>query len=93
MSWQDVVIGAGQAAFVVALLPTVFGPSKPDKYTCLLTAVVLSVFVPTFWSLGLRWGPVTCAMAAILWWILYGQAVIAEPPEVDEWPDEPEERT
>lgn len=75
MSWQDAVIGAGQLIFALALLPSVLGDEKPAPATSLVTAFVLSLFVPTFWSLGLVWAAGCGTIAAVLWWALLVQGL------------------
>lgn len=53
-TWQDWVIGVGQALFFVALLPSVFSADKPHWASSLLTGTILFAFAYTFRTLHLR---------------------------------------
>lgn len=73
MSWQDLVFAVASITFSLALIPAMFSRSKPPRSTCLLTAIPLWAFVPTEWSLGLRYATVTGAVTALFWTILLFQ--------------------
>lgn len=79
MIWQDIVIAAGQFAFIVALLPSIFGPQKPHRSTSLLTAAVLTGFALTFVTLDFVWSAAMCGLAAAGWWILFWQGINVVP--------------
>lgn len=69
-SWQDVVLGVGQALFVVALIPTILGKEKPALLTSLMTGSVLAVFTFVFFTLGLWLGMVSSFLTSLSWFIL-----------------------
>ncbi len=72
-SWQDLVLMIGNILFLIALLPSIFSTEKPSKWTSLLTAVTLSVFSVTYFTLGLTFATVTVSATAIAWWTLFFQ--------------------
>ena len=69
--WQDIVLAGGSWLFLVALLPTIFSRTeKPTLSTSVLTALVVSVFAYTYYTLAL-WNATFGAIAlSIGWWIL-----------------------
>jgi hypothetical protein len=71
--WQDYVISAGQVAFVVALVPSIFSGNKPAAATSFMTAIILTSFVFCFASMGLFFSVITSCLAALAWWILFYQ--------------------
>lgn len=73
MIWQDMVFMLGQAAFAAALLPAIYGPMKPPRMTCGVTAVSLYAYVAAFFTLGLYSGAVTTLVCAVCWSILWVQ--------------------
>lgn len=73
MTWQDAVIAAGQAVFMLALLPAVVGREKPPRSTCLLTGVTLAVCAAALLMSELSWGGCAMALTAALWLVLLFQ--------------------
>ncbi len=67
MTWQDLVFGAGQLLFAIALAPALASPTKPPRFTCVLTGAVLLVFAGTFASLGFWWSTSTSLACGALW--------------------------
>jgi hypothetical protein len=73
MQWQDMVFTVGSLVFIIALLPSVFSKNKPDIRTSTGTAVILTVFAATYYSLGLYFSAVVTALTAIVWAFLAWQ--------------------
>lgn len=67
MIWQDVLIMVGCFGFGFALLPSVFGRSKPARATCLLTSVILASFIVAYATLGLALAAYANAFVTICW--------------------------
>ena len=74
MIWQDVVMTLGQFAFGIALIPTIKANQPPTKGTCLTTAVIATIYVPTLLSLGLKVSFLATILVATNWWILFYQS-------------------
>lgn len=74
MLWQDVIMTSGQFIFALALIPTIKANQPPTKWTCLTTAVVTTVYIPTLLSLGLKVSFVATILVSIGWWILFYQS-------------------
>jgi hypothetical protein len=70
MSWQDVVMAVGQFVFFVALIPTIKAKEKPALSTCVVTAVILTAYIPTLWTLGLYISMSSTVLIAGGWWTL-----------------------
>lgn len=75
MIWQDIVISAGQWIFIIALIPSIFSQNKPDIRTSLMTAIVLTAFSFTFFTLDLVIGGISSLGTATCWWILFIQKI------------------
>jgi hypothetical protein len=73
--WQDWVLSAGSIVFSIALLPMVFGSRKPALSSSFMTGVVLWVFAATYLSLHLTFTTATTAVSALLWTVLFLQAL------------------
>jgi hypothetical protein len=73
MSWQDIVVGIGQALFAIALIPALRSLHKPPRSTCILTGTILLIFSATFATLDLKWGSATAAVCGALWLVLWWQ--------------------
>lgn len=73
MTWQDPTLAVIQLAFAGALLPAVLGRTKPDRWTCTLTATLLYALAGVLATLDLRWGAGTSALVAALWTALLMQ--------------------
>lgn len=72
-SWQDIVLLFGNLVFFLALIPSILSANKPSKWTSLFTALALTAFSFTYYSLGLVYGTITVALSAIGWWVLFFQ--------------------
>ena len=72
-TWQDWVIAVGSFLFFVALLPSVFSENKPDVWTSGMTSLNLTAFTVIYYSLGLRFGTITTALATLAWYVLWYQ--------------------
>lgn len=73
MIWQDIVIMISCFGFSLALIPTIKGKHKPEKSSCLLTFVLLSLCAISFATLGLWLSFVAELTAIIAWGILFFQ--------------------
>lgn len=73
MTWQDLVFGAGQLLFAIALFPALASPTKPPRFTCVLTGGVLLAFAATFATLAFWWSASTSLACGALWLILAAQ--------------------
>lgn len=73
MVWQDFVLFAAQAVFVVALFPSIFSKDKPHLVTCALTAGPMGLITTSFFTLGLYFGGVLAAVLTVMWSILLWQ--------------------
>lgn len=72
-SWQDLVLGAGQLAFAVALIPALRAAEKPPLGTSVSTALLMVVFAGAYLSLGLVSGAGMALVMAALWGALAWQ--------------------
>ncbi len=70
MVWQDIVMAVGQFIFFVALIPTIKAKEKPALSTCVVTAVILTAYIPTLWTLRLYTGMTSTVLIAGGWWTL-----------------------
>jgi len=73
MIWQDWVFSIGSWIFVIALIPTIRGGSKPALSTSLLTGSILAIFAITYFSLELWLSTVSTIATATSWYILAWQ--------------------
>lgn len=73
MSWQDLVFGAGQLLFGIALLPALWSDEKPPLFTSLLTGVVLWVFAGAFATMTFWWAAANSFGCGLLWLTLAWQ--------------------
>jgi len=73
MTWQDLVFSAGQLMFAIALFPALASPTKPPRFTCVLTGAVLIAFAGTFASLAFWWSATTSLTCGSLWLVLATQ--------------------
>lgn len=67
MSWQDLVFGTGQIIFVLALIPTIIGKSKPEFSTSLLNSIILLLFAYTYSTLNLWTSVITSIILFLAW--------------------------
>jgi hypothetical protein len=74
VKWQDAVFTVGSVIFSVALLPMVFGRTKPARSSALSTAAILWAFSLTYLTLALVFAAVSSAVTASLWTVLTVQA-------------------
>jgi hypothetical protein len=70
MAWQDIILSIGNFIFVIALLPSVFGPDKPALSSSLLTGAVLSCFTVIYASLALWTATIAVGLSAFVWFVL-----------------------
>ncbi len=83
MSWQDMVLSAGQLGFVVLLLRTARDKgTRIARSTSLWNAAIIGEFGHVFWSLGLVGSAVTEWMCAALWLFLAWKRPIPPPREM-----------
>lgn len=75
MTWQDIVIGFGGFAFVIALIPSIKGKNKPAWTTSLMTAFFLTLFTLTFASMKMWLSTTSEALSSLAWWVLFIQKV------------------
>lgn len=75
ISWQDIVLAICIAAFNVALIPSIFGKSKPQLSTSVLTFSFLIPQAIVFFSLSLWYSFIMAVINATLWAILAIQKV------------------
>jgi len=68
--WQDIVFSSGAIVLSLALLPSIFGITKPALSTSCLTAGTLTLFVMAFASLGLWYSAGANSVSCLLWLIL-----------------------
>ena len=66
MTWQDLTFAGGTIVLAIALLPCVFGSSKPARLTSAVTALTLAAFLPAYASLGLLASGVATLIAVAL---------------------------
>ncbi|MEX0672945.1 MAG: hypothetical protein WD175_02700 [Candidatus Paceibacterota bacterium] len=71
--WEDLIFSVGQLAFVIALLPSIFGSDKPALSTSLMYGSILLVFAGAYASLELWGSTITAAAISIAWFILVVQ--------------------
>jgi hypothetical protein len=88
MSWQDLVIGFGQALFAVFLIPALRSPmQKPPISTCALTGALLLAFGYAYLSLGLWWSMTAASFCGGCWlWLAKQQLEIPTrlaPPDAE----------
>ncbi len=67
MHWQDWVFSLGQIIFLIALIPTLKGKSKPEISTSVVTSIILAVFALTYFSLGLWFSSLSSIAMTIAW--------------------------
>lgn len=73
LSWQDAVLMVGNIIFFVALIPSIIGKDKPSKWTSFTTALTLTIFTATYFTLSLTYATIATALTAIAWWVLFFQ--------------------
>jgi len=74
MIWQDVVMMIGQFVFFVAMIPTVKAVEKPAFSTSLVTSAVITLYIPTLWTLHLYVSVVSTILLAFAWWTVTYQS-------------------
>ena len=73
--WQDVILTAGSIVFLLALIPTIVGPSKPAASTSAITGSVLLLFALTYLTLGLYLSAVTTSLTGAAWLLVLAQTL------------------
>lgn len=71
--WQDWVLMLCQIVFILALIPTLRGSSKPEIGTSLTTGATLWVIAVTLATLRLWNGATFTFIAGLLWFVLAEQ--------------------
>ncbi len=74
MLWQDVVFTFGQLVFFISLIPTILAKEKPAFLTWRGTSVVLTIYIPTLWTLGLYVSVVFTIILTSAWWAVTYQS-------------------
>jgi len=67
MTWQDIIIAAGQWVFLLALLPSILGKDKPALTTSIATSVVLAVLAFTYATLSLWISTISATLVSSAW--------------------------
>lgn len=67
---QDYIFAGGSVLFIIALLPALTAKDKPPRFTCALTAGVLSLFAVAQATLSLWFAAGTTAILALIWSLL-----------------------
>lgn len=75
MSPQDWVLSVCQWVFIVALLPSIFGPRKPAMATSLITGGTLAAMAVTYATLELWIATASTAAVSVGWFVLAAQVV------------------
>jgi hypothetical protein len=70
MLWQDWVFSVGTWVFAIALVPTIRGKEKPPLWTSIPTAIFLTLFAFTYFSLTLWLSAFSSLLTATTWYIL-----------------------
>ena len=71
MHWQDIVFSIGSWIFAIALVPSILSKTdKPALSSSLLTASLLTLYVPTYASLHLVVSAISGGVIATAWWSL-----------------------
>lgn len=71
---QDIILMSGGFVFIIALIPSVLKPNKPNWLTCLITGIILLIYVSVYISLGLVLAAISSGVTALLWFILLVQS-------------------
>ena len=75
LSWQDAVLTVGNIIFFLALIPSIVSKDKPSKWTSLSTALALTAFSFTYFTLNLTYSTIAMAATSLAWWVLYFQKI------------------
>ena len=67
MPWQDIILMAGNVIFIFSLIPSILTKDKPSFWTSIISAIVLYIFVVTYFSLGLWGSGLATLIVASLW--------------------------
>jgi hypothetical protein len=73
MHWQDPVLTAAQAMFILALFPSILSKDKPALATSLLNGAVAACIGLVYVSLSLWFAAISAALNSILWLVLAAQ--------------------
>ena len=74
MIWQDAILTAGSVVFLIALIPTALGPSKPARATSALTGTVLLIFAVTYLTLNLNFAAAVTGLTGATWLMILAQS-------------------
>ena len=80
MQWQDWVFSVGQIIFLIALIPTLKGKDKPAILTSIITSLILSIFVFTYFSLKLWFTTASSIAMTAAWATLAIQKYLQNSP-------------
>ena len=69
----DFVFSIGAIVFSLALIPSVISSEKPNLWTSISTAIILTIFSMTYLSIEFYYAAATTATTAVLWWLLFWQ--------------------
>jgi hypothetical protein len=71
LNWQNMVLAVGGILFTVALIPVLRNSKAAVPLSAsLLTAAVLTAFLPVYASLGLWFGFAGETSTAVAWWLI-----------------------
>lgn len=73
MIWQDVVFMIGGFVFAPSLLFMIRAKDKPPVATSLPTAIVLTVYLLLYATMGFWLALASTALTAVAWWVLFIQ--------------------
>ena len=73
--WQDIVLMIGGFIFAPSLLVSIINKAVIPTATSLPTALVLTVFVACYLTLGLRLAAFSTGVTALCWYALFFMAV------------------
>ena len=74
--WQDLVLMVGQFVFFLSLIPIVRSKEKPPLLASIPTAIVLTVYIPTLWSLHLYISVISTILVTLGWWVIAIQKIL-----------------
>ena len=73
MIWQDAILTVGSVIFLLALIPTIVGPTKPARLTSASTGTVLLIFAATYLTLNLHFAAIVTGLTGAAWLLILAQ--------------------
>jgi hypothetical protein len=70
MHWQEIVLAAGQVAFILALIPSLVSRDKPEIWTSIITGVVALSISVTYFTLHLGLASISAFFNFVFWLVL-----------------------